>query len=51
MIIAVDGRRITTAPELQVEMLTKQPGQTVLLDQPRFRKELHEPVFWEVSSP
>ena len=32
IIMAVDGRRITTAPELQVEMLTKQPGQTVALD-------------------
>ncbi len=32
VIMAVDGRRITTAPELQIEMLTKQPGQTVLLD-------------------
>jgi len=32
VIMAVDGRRVTTPPELQIEMLTKQPGQTVLLD-------------------
>jgi C-terminal processing protease CtpA/Prc len=32
VIVAVDGRRITTGPELQIEMLTKQPGQPVALD-------------------
>jgi len=32
VIVAVDGRRIMTGSELQIEMLTKQPGQTVLLD-------------------
>ena len=44
VIVAMDGRRIMTGSELQIEMLTKQPGQTVVLDVVRtgavFRIEL-----------
>jgi S1-C subfamily serine protease len=44
VIVAVDGRPVSTGPQVQSEMLTRQPGQTVLLDVTRGNEVLRIPT-------
>jgi predicted metalloprotease with PDZ domain len=44
VIVAVDGRPVSTGPQVQSEMLTRQPGQTVLLDVARGNEVLRIPT-------
>ena len=44
VIIRLDGRPVDTLAQLQIEMLTKQPGETVMLDVVRNNEVLRIPV-------
>jgi S1-C subfamily serine protease len=44
VIIRLDGRPVDTLAQLQIEMLTKQPGETVMLDVVRGNEVLRIPV-------
>jgi C-terminal processing protease CtpA/Prc len=51
LILRLDGRQVDSLPQLQIEMLTKKPGETVLLDVLRNNEVLRLPVRTRALSP